>query len=205
MCYRGGKNVAGVNLIFYFECKSYRLSFSSVFRSVLKVTEIEARVWVNHRCLYITLGRVCWKAVAGIMLLLFFFTHWFCSVGWGDLVPWAGQMSALQWYVYILITFVIRREGTEKRTRKKVWEFFSASQFRFCFDTNPKIQTFLWNESAVGVGRAKSWAHGNRGAIQKFSLQPFPGFTYFLHLIWTFLFKFVGIFLSEIKVWGVVS
>lgn len=67
-----------------------------------------------------------------------------------------------------------------RRGQGKGWGFFSIWQFRFCFDKNPKIQAFLWNESAVGVGRAKSWTHGKPEAIHKFSLQFFPGFTYFL-------------------------
>lgn len=136
--------MAGVNLIFYFACKSYRLSFSSVFRSVLKVTEIETHVWVNQR--YIALGVFPERQLQGL-LRSSFFLHGNSAV-WAQVTWYVGLVRCLpRSGIYLLITFaitcVIRREGREKRTRKTVGGFFSASRFRFCFDMNPKIQTFL--------------------------------------------------------------
>lgn len=87
--------MAGVNLAFYFARKSYRRSFSSVFRPVLKATGIEAHVWVKHGCLYVALGRVCQKAAAGILLLLFFLQG--DSAVWAQVpVPRAGQVYISQ-------------------------------------------------------------------------------------------------------------
>lgn len=171
MCCRDGGNVAGLNL--YFKHKSYRLSFRSVFRSVLKVTEIEACVWISHRCLCIALG-----GFSVIILLLWFFYTQILECGLRSIGTSAGQMSALQWYMTFVITVMNRREGMETRTSKKVVGFFGASQFRFCFDRKSKIQTLSWNEPEVGMGRANSWWHGNQETILKFSTQ--PGFTCFL-------------------------
>lgn len=137
LCYRGGKNVAGVNLVFYFACKSYRRSFSSVFRPVLKVTGIEAHVWVKHRCLYVALGRVCQKAAAGIILLLFFLQG---DPGvWAQVpVPRAGQVYISQspLWLFLALLWWGGREGRRGQGKR----FGGVLQ---CLT----IQVLLWYES----------------------------------------------------------
>lgn len=163
-----------MNLISYFKHKSYRLSFHSVFSSVLKVTEIEACVWINHRCLCVALG-----GFSGIVLLLCFFTPRFCSVDSGPLVPQLARCLHCSgtWPLWSSL-WSGEREGRQGPV-KRLW-VFGASQFRFCFDRYSRIQTFLWNEPEVGMGRANGWWRGNQETIQKFSTQPLPGFTCFL-------------------------
>jgi len=136
--------MAGVNLIFYFECKSYRLSFSSVFRSVLKVTETETCVWVNRRCLYIALERFAERQLEG--LFFSFFSHG-DSAAWAQVTWYLGLVRCLPCSCTCPDHLCDQEGGKGEEEKEKSWGvlggFFSASKLRVFFDMNPKIQTFL--------------------------------------------------------------
>lgn len=177
-----------MNLIYYFKHKSHRLSFPSVFRSVLKVTEIEACVWIKHQCLCLALGG-------------FSVVH---SAPLADSAVWVtGYLSwpdvCTAWCRTLGIIVVIR-------TSEKVVGFFSTSQFRVFFDRNQKSRhccemnlKWVWVEQRADDMETKRLSINSQYSLPQVSLVSY------LHITWILLLESVGILLSGIEVWGVFS
>lgn len=196
-CRSWGGNVAGVNLISYFKHQSYRLSFSSVFRCVLKVTEIEACVWVNHRCLCIALG-----GFSVVILLFCFFTAKFCSVGSGHLVLQLARCLHCSgaWPLWSLL-WSGEREGRQG-TLKSLWGSSVLHNSGFALVGIQKSRRcemslkWIWTEQTADDMETK------RLSINSWYSLPQVLLVAYLHITWILLLKLVGILLSEIEVWG---
>lgn len=190
-----------MNLISYFKHKSYRLSFHSVFSSVLKVTEIEACVWINHRCLCVALG-----GFSGVVLLLCFLTPRFCSVDSDHLVPQLARCLHCSgtWPLWSSL-WSGEREGRQVPA-KRLWgssvphnsgfALIGIQESRHSCEMNLK---WGWVEQTADDVETKRLSRSSQHSLSQVLLVSY------LHVTWILLLKSVGILLSEIEVWGVVS